>query len=101
MEEDEWEVVPESSGNRGGSGVSAEDVAYFQRTFGVSDAVLVLKEMVLWDSMQGWLYLSRRHVCFVGGLIRKTVVVVDLRDVVHGKAKNMCVLLGQECSGYE
>ncbi len=81
MAEAEWEIVGEGGGGGKPSGaLNAADVAFFQKTFSLPEESPVHRCLCSMNGTQGWVYLSRRHVCFSGLLGR--VVVLALRDVL-------------------
>ena len=84
--EDSWEVVREAgAGQTLSTGAAATDknTVFFRKTFGLQDERPCYHEFCTVDGTQGWVYLSKRHLCFVGGLLRKVTVVVGFADVVN------------------
>jgi hypothetical protein len=89
MEDNEgWEVVDGDSARESGVSaalLSASDIDYFHKTFGLLEETPVHRVLCSVDGSQGWLYVSQRHVCFATAfsfLQRKGSMLLAFRDIL-------------------
>ena len=91
LSKDDFEVLDRDSSSADSS-LSDEDLQFFKDTFGCEESPFYREFCYLDVIGNGWLYLSKKHCCFSGGLIRRSKITISFARDIESISKEKSAL---------